>query len=259
MIRTRRSSGRRPCVLLAPTPLIVSHGRVRAVADTRRGGSYRCRLVPGVAVKRYVWRILVAAVVVLVLVAAAGAGVAWWFNRGPGFERECDRLAALAATRPGMVVADIGAGSGRMAASMAFRIGPSGRLFATEINEVLLQSIRERAAGQGLSNVTPILAGESTTGLAADCCDVIYMRRVYHHLTDARAVATSLYSSLRPGGRLVVIDMWTPDRLPFVRHGIPAETVRSGLERAGFQLERQIDRWSPIDYCLVFRKLVRDA
>lgn len=208
--------------------------------------------------KRYVRRISVAALAVLALVAAAGAGAPWWFSRGPGFERECDRLAAVAAIRPGMTVADVGAGSGRMAASMAARIGPSGRLFATEIKEALIRSIRERAAAEGLSNVTLVLAGESTTGLAANCCDVIYLRRVYHHLADAQAIATSLYSSLRSGGRLVVIDMMTPDWLPVVRHGIPAETVRSGLQRAGFLLERHIDRWSPIDYCLVFRKAVRN-
>jgi predicted methyltransferase len=209
--------------------------------------------------KRYVRRIFAAALVVLVLVAAAGVGAAWWFNRGPGFERECDRLVAVAFIRPGMAVADVGAGSGRMAASMAVRIGPSGRLFATEIKEGLLQSIRERAAARDLSNVTPILAGESATGLAVNCCDVIYMRRVYHHLTDAQAVATSLYSSLRPGGRLAVIDMWMADRLPGARHGIPSEAVRSGLERAGFQLERHLEWWSLIDYCLVFRKPVRSV
>jgi ubiquinone/menaquinone biosynthesis C-methylase UbiE len=203
---------------------------------------------------RYIRRILVAVFVALVLIAAAGAGVDWWFNRGPGFARECDRLAAVALIGPGMSVADVGAGSGHVAASMAIRIGPSGRLFATEIEEALLRRIREGATAKGLTNVTAILAGESATGLDANCCDVIYLRRVYHHLADPRAIAASLYSSLRPGGRLVIIDMWMPARLPFVRHGIPSEAVRSELERAGFRLERRLEWWSPIDYCMVFRK-----
>ena len=108
---------------------------------------------------------------------------------------------------------------------------------------------------RGLTNVTAVQAGVNTTGLPAGCCDVIYLRRVYHHLSDPPAIAAAIYSSLRPGGRLVVIDMLTPNWLPrSLQHGIPSEVVRNGIESAGFRFERKIDWWSPIDYCLSFRK-----
>ena len=208
--------------------------------------------------KRYVRGILAAACALLVLLLASVAGVAWWFSRGPGFRRECDRLAATAAIRPGMTVADVGAGSGRIAVSIAARLGPSGRLYATELSEVRLREIRKRVAAEGLTNLIPIQAGVSTTGLPNDCCDVIYMRRVYHHLTDPVAIAAGLYSALRSGGRLVVIDMLTPQWLPdFLQHGISSEAIRGGLESAGFLFERHVDWRSPIDYCLVFRKAAR--
>jgi len=207
---------------------------------------------------RRVRTILAAACALLAVVLAGVAGVAWWFIRGPGLRRDCDRLAAVADIRPGMTVADVGAGSGRIAVSIAVRLGASGRLYATELSERRLGEIRQRAAAEGLSNLIAIEAGVSSTGLADGCCDVIYMRRVYHHLTDPAAIAAGLYSSLRPGGRLVVIDMLTPQWLPrFLHHGISAGAIRAGLEPAGFLFERSVDWKSPIDYCLVFRKAAR--
>lgn len=200
--------------------------------------------------KRYVRGILAAAAILVIAVA----GAVWWLDWGPGLEREAGRLVAIAGIRPGMTVADAGAGSGRMAVQIAARVGPSGRVIATEIDRELLRRIGERAAAKGLGNVSPVLAGESTTGLAANCCDVIYLRRVYHHLSDPQAIGAGLAAALRPGGRLAVIDFMTPDWLPFVRHGVPARTVRGGLERAGFVLEQHVQRWSPFEYCLVFRK-----
>lgn len=179
---------------------------------------------------------------------ALAAGAAWWWALGPGLRREAGRVADAAGIRPGMTVADVGAGSGRMAVEIAARVGPSGRVLATEIERGLLLEIGQRAAARGLGNVTPMMAGQEATGLEPGCCDAIYMRRVFHHLAGAQAIAASLHRSLRPGGRLVVIDFALPG------HGVPAETVRATLEGAGFIFERRIERWSLIDYCLVFRK-----
>jgi ubiquinone/menaquinone biosynthesis C-methylase UbiE len=205
--------------------------------------------------KRRTRIVLIVSAFLLVAVIAACFGLEWWFERGPGFRRQWDRLAALTAMRPGMTVADLGAGSGRIAFEIAPRVGPAGRLYATEISEDSLAEIKGGAAALGLENITPVRASSDATGLEAGCCDVIYLRRVYHHLTDPQAIARGLYSSLRPGGRLVVIDMLTPTWLPHsLQHGIASEAVRQGIESAGFRLERKIEWWSPIDYCLIFRK-----
>ncbi len=202
-------------------------------------------------------RFLIAAGVVALAVAGL-IGLAWWFEAGPGFRRQCERLASVAELRPGMSVADVGAGEGEIAVFMAARLGPSGRLYATEVNAWRLRRAKERAAAAGLTNVIPVRAGDTTTGLSAGCCDVIYLRRVYHHLEDPVAIGTGIYSALRPGGRLVVIEMqtpgWLPDRL---QHGTAPEALRKGVESAGFVLERRIEWWSPIDYCLVFSKPMR--
>lgn len=200
------------------------------------------------------FRLLLVAAALCVGLLGAGSLAIYWFQFGPGLAREADRLASLLELRPGMTVAEIGAGSGRIAVHLARRLGPSGRLYATEIDAAKLEAIRSRAAAAGLAHVTAPLAGQRSTGLPDACCDVIYMRRVYHHLTDPAAINGSLYAALRPGGRLAVIDFLSPRWIFFLRHGIPAQVPLVQIPSAGFTLEQRIDGWSPIDYCLVFRK-----
>jgi ubiquinone/menaquinone biosynthesis C-methylase UbiE len=200
-------------------------------------------------------RWLFTAAALFIGVPALLGAAAWWFERGPGFRRQCDRLVSVAEIRPGMVVADVGAGDGRVAARVASRLGAAGRLYATEITDVRRSEIRKRAADEGISNIVALNAGEEVTGLPSNCCDAIYLRRVYHHLSNAEAIASGLYAAVRPGGRLVVVEMSTPKWLPdSLQHGIEPAPVRKTVEAAGFQFERRIDWWSPIDYALVFRK-----
>jgi ubiquinone/menaquinone biosynthesis C-methylase UbiE len=179
----------------------------------------------------------------------------YYYQRGPGLEREVDRLASLVDLRSTMTVAEIGTGKGRMAVRLARRLGPSGRLYATELETWKLDAVRNAAASGGVANITAILAGEHSTGLPDACCDIIYMRRVYHHFADPASMGRSLHAALRPNGRLAVIDFLSPRWMPFLRHGIPSNTLVEQVTGAGFTLERRIDGWSPIDYCLVFRQL----
>lgn len=191
----------------------------------------------------------------LVLTAAlamAAAGVVSWYALGPYRDREAEQLASLVNLRPGMVVGEIGAGSGWMAVRIAKRLGSKGRLFATELEQEKAQAIRAAAARFGLSNIDVIEASEESAGLPEACCDFIYMRRVYHHLGNAGAINRGLYGALKPGGRLVVIDL--DIRTPFVRHGIAAAAVVEQMTAAGFVVERPASNWSLIDYCAVFTK-----
>lgn len=194
----------------------------------------RARLVVGIAI---------------CLLAAAGLAIAW-YQRGPGFENEVARLADTLELRPGMSVAEVGAGQGRMAIAVAQRLGAAGRLYATEVDAALVEKIRAEAGRSKAANVEAILGTQQSTGLPEACCDAIYMRRVYHHFTDAAAMNKGLFAALRPGGRLAVIDFLAPGG----RHGVARETVLAQVPQAGFRPERQWAKWSAIDYCLVFRK-----
>jgi ubiquinone/menaquinone biosynthesis C-methylase UbiE len=193
------------------------------------------------------------------LVAALGSGCGDW--SGFGFHAdgsELPRLRQALALKAGMVVADVGAGKGELTLALAGEVGPSGRVFSTEIDPVRLARLREKVASAGLSHVTVVEAPSRDTGLPPGCCDAIVLRRVYHHLTDPASTNASLLQSLRPGGVLAIIDLPPP----FSGHrgplGVSAQIVVDEVTRSGFEPLQLIDDWpgrGPFaSYCAIFRK-----
>jgi len=148
---------------------------------------------------------------------------------------EAERLAAWLEVQPGTRIADFGAGDGTFAVALAGRVGPSGRVYATELDDEQLADIRQAATAAGLSNITVIKGAVAQTNLPEACCDALFSRVVYHHLTEAPAINADIFRVLRPGGRLMIIDFepggimdWigrpeTADR--HGGHGTPKETV----------------------------------
>jgi ubiquinone/menaquinone biosynthesis C-methylase UbiE len=177
---------------------------------------------------------------------------------------EVERLAAWLEVQPGTRVADLGAGDGTFAVALARRVGPSGRVYATELDDERLADIRQAATEARLSNVTVIEGAVSSTNLPEACCDALFSRIVYHHLTDPAAINADIFRALRPGGRLVIIDFepggimnWigrpeTADR--HGGHGTPKETVRREVTAAGFQLLRGPESWRGRTYAVLFRR-----
>jgi ubiquinone/menaquinone biosynthesis C-methylase UbiE len=175
---------------------------------------------------------------------------------------EVKRLAALMDWKPGTIVADIGAGDGTYAFAAAPLVGTSGKVFATEIDQQKLSALRSEVSHRRLSNVIVVESKTADTNLPADCCDAIFLRRVYHHLTDPVQFDAALLRSLKPGGQLAVIDFPprpgldpVPD-VPVNRggHGIPQKVVIDELTSAGFQLVKVLNDWPADDYCALFVK-----
>lgn len=176
---------------------------------------------------------------------------------------ESARIARVLELAPGGVVADVGAGDGAWTVGLARRVGPGGRVYATEITEHLLEEIRQRAEEEGLTNVTALLGDQEGTGLPAGCCDAILLRKVYHHFTDPTAMNESLYAALQPGGRLAVIEYrdFLSSRVEGVPenrsgHGLDPEILTRELAAAGFELERVIEEWAgeANEYCALYRR-----
>jgi ubiquinone/menaquinone biosynthesis C-methylase UbiE len=175
---------------------------------------------------------------------------------------EYERLAAWLDVQPGTRLADLGAGDGTFAVALARRLGSSGHVYATELDDERLADIRQAAAEAGLSNVTVIEGLGSRTNLPEACCDALFSRVVYHHLTDPAAINADIFRALRPGGRLLIIDFepggimnWigrpeTTDR--HGGHGTPKETVVREVTAAGFQLVRGPESWRGRTYAVLF-------
>jgi SAM-dependent methyltransferase len=199
-------------------------------------------------------------------VAAAAGG--WLFVARMGaasIRSESAELASVLGLREGSQVADVGAGNGQYALELARLVGPTGHVFATEIDSKRRQHIRSAAARAGLQHLSVVEAREVDTGLERSSCDGILMRGVYHHVTRPGETNLSLYQALRSGGRLAVVDFppgWFLSTFFRVKgvpanrggHGVAPDVVITELETAGFSLERRIDKWDGRLYCLVFQK-----
>ena len=181
-------------------------------------------------------------------------------------ELELPELAKLFELKPGMTVADVGAGFGAWTMRFAKVIGPSGRVYATDIGTAQLAALRAGVQREGLANVTVLDGAADTTNLPAKCCDAILIRDAYHHLTQPGAIVKSLAAALKPGGRLAVIDFpprpnsEVPSGVPADRlgHGVPPEVVQREVG-AVLTHERTISNWVPGSepaslYLVLFRK-----
>ncbi len=193
------------------------------------------------------------------LAAALISGCTW---PGGGFNAsgpEMPRLKEALALRPGMVVADVGAGKGQLTLALAGAVGSAGHVFSSEINPARLLALRQKVADAGLGNVTLVEAKSSDSGLPAGCCDAIVLRRVYHHVTEPAATNASLLRALRPGGVLAVIDIPAPffffDRSSL---GIAPQIVIDEVTASGFEMLQLRTDWpgrGPLEsYCALFRK-----
>jgi ubiquinone/menaquinone biosynthesis C-methylase UbiE len=175
---------------------------------------------------------------------------------------EIPKLAALMDWKPGTVVADIGAGDGSYAFASAEHVGAAGKLFATEIDAEKLKALRAEVKKRELQNIIVVESGEAETNLPPSCCDAIFLRRVYHHLTKPLEFDASLMRSLKPGGKLAIIDFPPHPEYGKVRgvpkdredHGIQQNILIDELTKAGFQLDKIVDDWPANNYCVLFVK-----
>jgi ubiquinone/menaquinone biosynthesis C-methylase UbiE len=173
-----------------------------------------------------------------------GVGGAGWLER-PERENEEAPSKALDALelKPGMVVADIGAGSGYYTARISKRVGPAGRVYATDIQPGMIELLDRRIKSEGLANVTTVLGGMDDPKLPAKSIDLAIMVDVYHELQQPQVFLQRLKESFKPGGRLVLLEFRKEDpNVPILEvHKMSVAEVRQEMEAEGFALDRVIE------------------
>ena len=157
------------------------------------------------------------------------------------------------ALRPGAVVADVGAGGGYFTEPLARRVGATGRVYATDVQDEMLDALRKRAEERELENVAVIRAAYDDPSLPDACCDLVFLANVYKEIDERVAWLRRLRRALRPGGRVAIIG-FHPDAAGFgppreVR--LPTRTVEAELHASGFALHQSFD-FLPRQYFLVF-------
>lgn len=139
---------------------------------------------------------------------------------------------------PGMKVADIGAGSGYYTVRMADVVGPTGKVYATDIQPGMLDILRRRVSAAGLKNVETVLGAPDDPKLPADSLDLAIMVDVYHELSSPQEFIRRLRPALKRTGRLVLLEFRKEDpRVPIrPEHKMSVAEVKAELEPEGFTL-----------------------
>ncbi len=161
-----------------------------------------------------------------------------WVER---FEREGreiydqrHEILAAAQLRPGMKVADIGAGTGLFTPLMASEVGPRGKVYAVDIVPEFLRLIQERAREARVDNVQTVLCTERSVELPAGSIDLAFLCDVYHHFEYPRHSLASIHQALRRNGDLFVVDF---KRIPGVSSEWILNHVRAGQEEVTREIE----------------------
>jgi SAM-dependent methyltransferase len=154
--------------------------------------------------------------------------------------------------QPTSLVADIGAGTGYFSVRIAKRV-PEGKIFAADVEPDMVRYLGARAEREHLANLTPVQARTDATNLP-EPVELILVVDTYHHIDDRTRYFAALQSSLRPGGRLVIIDFKadSPNGPP-THHRISPKRVGEELTAAGYMLAETID-FLPRQYGLIFKK-----
>ncbi len=179
-----------------------------------------------------------------------------WLNR-PEREKEENPEGALDALgiRPGMVVADVGAGTGYMSLRLAKRVGPSGKVYANDLQAEMLRRLRENAAKAGLTNIETVQGEEADPNLPPGRMDLVLLVDVYHEFSKPREMIDKIRGSMKPEGRLVLLEYRKEDPNVPIReeHKMTVAEVKAELEPQGLVLSQVIETL-PRQHILILTK-----
>jgi len=182
-------------------------------------------------------------------------GASWLEREEREQEERGDLLLRELGLKPGMAVADIGAGTGYYARRMAPLVGSSGVVYATDVQPEMLQMLTDSAKKAGLTNIKPVLAGLQTVNLPDASIDLAIMVDVYHELEFPFEVMQSLVRALKPGGRVVFVEYRAEDpRVPIkASHKMSQAQVRKEAAALALSYERTASTL-PWQHVVIFRK-----
>ena len=177
-----------------------------------------------------------------------------WLERIERDEEEAPDVALSVLKIPkGASVADIGAGSGYMTVKLAARVGPTGRVFANDVQPQMLDLLARRLADKRITNVTMVQGTIDDPKLPPASVDLELMVDVYHEFSQPQAMLRHLREALKPGGRLVLLEYRKEDPAIPIRfeHKMSVAEAKLEVEAEGFTLSK-VDEALPRQHILIF-------
>ena len=186
-----------------------------------------------------------------------GAGGAGWLDRPEREAEEApDQALDAIGIHPGMIIADVGAGTGYMTLRMARRTGPTGKVYANDLQPEMLEKLRARSLREKLSNIETVLGAEADPKLPPNTMDLVLLVDVYHEFSQPQAMLDKIRESLKPDGRLVLLEYRKEDPKVPIRpeHKMSVVEVKTEVEAQGFKLDQVIEKL-PRQHIIIFRKV----
>lgn len=182
-------------------------------------------------------------------------GAPWLERAEREEEEEPEHALRILKLQKGNVVADIGTGSGYMAVRMAKIVGPSGKVYANDIQVGMLDLLRKNVEKARLTNVTPVLGAFDDPHLPAAALDLALMVDVYHEFSQPQVMLQKIREALKPGGRLVLLEYRAEDpAVPILpAHKMTREQVKLEVEHEGFTLA-SVNEDLPRQHLFVFTR-----
>jgi ubiquinone/menaquinone biosynthesis C-methylase UbiE len=142
--------------------------------------------------------------------------------------------------RPGLIVADIGAGTGYFALPLAHEVGSAGNVIAVDLQQEMLELLRVKFHLEGSPKNIELVRGDAAaTTLRGHSVDLVFLANVWHELDDHTAVLAEARRILRPSGRIAILD-WRPDVVqppgPPLEHRLAPDAVVAAVKREGWTL-----------------------
>jgi ubiquinone/menaquinone biosynthesis C-methylase UbiE len=177
-----------------------------------------------------------------------------WLTRPERIQEEDpDRMLAALDIKKGSVVADIGAGVGYHVWRMADIVGPTGKVYAEDIQEGMIRLLKKNIDDRKLRNVEIVLGTPTDPKLPKDSLDLILMVDVYHEFSEPVTMMRRIQDALKPNGRVVLVEFRKEDpNVPIQPlHKMSVGDVRAELEPLGFKFQRSLE-FLPWQHILIF-------
>jgi ubiquinone/menaquinone biosynthesis C-methylase UbiE len=137
--------------------------------------------------------------------------------------------------KPGMVIGEVGAGTGRVTVWLAVAVGPTGKIYANDINASALDHLRKRCEKEGLTNVTTVLGTIEDPRLPQASLDIAFMTNTYHHLDKPIELVRNLLPALKENGILAIVER-DKDRSVHKDEATSKKDFIAQMDQAGFEV-----------------------
>jgi ubiquinone/menaquinone biosynthesis C-methylase UbiE len=181
-------------------------------------------------------------------------GIYWLERKEREMEENTSLLLKNLAVKPGMLIADIGAGSGYHSALLSKMVG-TGKVFAVDVEPEMIGYLNERIKQEKLARIVPVLSTEQKVSLPDNTVDMMLLVDVYHEFSYPYEMALSMRAALKSGGKLVLVEFRSEDKSVPIKtiHKMSEAQAIKEFKAAGFTFDKNIDNL-PWQHCMIFIK-----